>query len=373
MGVQAAFCDAPFYDPVVERFDVAVVGGGPAGLATAIAAVQQGLRAVVFEAAPADSAPIDKACGEGLMPAGVRALAALGVDALALGHPFVGIRFLEGKLCAEGRFRQGSGVGIRRTRLHAALLQAAGSAGVDLRFGHRVGAIGATGEIDTEAAWLDGPEGRIEARFLVGADGLHSRVRRWAGLERRTAPRAGDRFGVRRHYRLAPWSEFVEVSWAPVGEAYVTPVGDDEVGVAFLWSGRKAGFDDLMAFFPELRARLGDAPAVSKDRGAGPLRQRTRDVVRGRTLLVGDAAGYVDAITGEGLALAFEEAFAAAAAMANGELSHYRSARRAIHRGPDTLTHLMMFAERRPALRRFVLRRLAKSPNLFARLLGVHS
>ncbi len=350
----------------MERFDLAVVGGGPAGLATAIAAARLGLRAVVFEAS--SSVPIDKACGEGLMPAGVRALARLGVDAQGLGRPFEGIRFLDGAVTAEGRFRQGSGVGVRRPRLHAALLEAAAAAGVALRFGIRVQSI------DAERGAVVAPGGRLEARFVVGADGLLSRVRRWAGLER-ASRRATNllRYGVRRHFRLAPWSDFVEVSWSEVGEAYVTPVADDEVGVAFLWSGRKAVFDDLLEFFPALRERLAGASVVSRALGAGPLRQRAVDVVRGRTLLVGDAGGYVDAITGEGLALAFEEALAAATAMASDDLASYRAARRAIHRGPDTLTHLMLFAERRPALRRFVIRRLARSPALFARLLGVHS
>jgi flavin-dependent dehydrogenase len=362
--------------------DVAIVGGGPAGLATAIAARARGLDAVVFEASP--SGAIDKACGEGLMPAGVRALAALGVDAGRVGRGFAGIRFLDGATVAEGRFRDGRGVGVRRLALHQALEKAALACGVELRRGCRVEHVDSDGRLR-----VDGRE--VAARFVVGADGLLSRVRRWVGLaapEAGIAPRQphGRRFGVRRHFVVPPWSDFVEVTWSPAGEAYVTPVGDELVGVALLWrDGRHGGgepdpgvaerisFDRRLEHFPELARRLAGCEFASRDRGAGPLRQRARGGVCGRVLLVGDAGGYVDAITGEGLALAFEEALAAADAMAREDLASFRRTRRRIRRAPEALTFALLAAERRPALRRFVIRTLARVPGLFDRLLGVHA
>ncbi|HET9766262.1 MAG TPA: hypothetical protein VFS60_05420, partial [Thermoanaerobaculia bacterium] len=227
---------------------------------------------------------------------------------------------------------------------------------------------------------------------VVGADGLLSHVRGWAGLA--GAPPRRRRFGVRRHFRLAPWSDLVEVHWCDGIEAYVTPVGDDEVGVAMLWNKESArddrghggagggvvderggsdGFDALLARFPEVASRIAGAPETSRDRGAGPFRQRARGVVRGRIVLIGDAAGYLDAITGEGLGLSFQQAHALGAALARGDLASYARSCRRLARLSDALTEALLFCERRPWLRRRLVRELGRRPALFSRLLGVHA
>lgn len=373
------------------RPDLLIVGGGPAGLAVAINARLAGFTATVLDRR---RPPIDKPCGEGLMPDGAAALGRLGIAPAVLGGcPFRGIRYLdrggEGAV-AEGEFPGGlAGLGVRRTRLHAALVARAEELGVDLRWAAAARGLLADGgryAIATAA-------GPVAGRWLVGADGLRSPLRRWAGLAGRPCRRR--RFGVRRHYRVAPWSDCVEVWWGERCEAYVTPVGADEVGVAMLWSpdedGEGAGaprastpesaslrdsprgFDDLLAAFPRLAARLAAAEAVSKDRGAGPLHQRPRAVHRGNLALVGDAAGYLDAITGEGLALALHQAEALVAAIARGDLRRYAAAHRRLCRLPDAITALLLAVERRPRLLRRTIRALAAEPALFSRLLGVHA
>jgi len=267
--------------------DLLVAGGGPAGLATAIHAARAGLEAVVVDRRPG---PIDKACGEGLMPHTVKQLTAIGVP--LRGKPFRGITYLDDRHRVPAYFRSGTGLGVRRTVLHQGLHDTATALGVRIVQGE----IGAVRQ-DAKSVRC----GDLEARYLAAADGLHSPIRRSLGLNRPATARR--RWGIRRHYGIAPWSDTVEVYWARDTEAYVTPVSDDTVGVAILTS-RQGRFGDLLLDFPALAARLG-AAAHGPDRAAGPLRQRVRARASGRVLLVGDAAGYVDALTGEGLGIAF--------------------------------------------------------------------
>lgn len=368
--------------------DLLIVGGGPAGLVTAMEGRTRGLSATVLErrANPAEGRiDMDKACGEGLMPDGLVQLQSLGVD-LPTRHPIAGIRYIDGDVVVDGRFPGSPGAGIRRTRLHRALVERAEMLGVDIHWGVKVE--GLTGSAGAPA--VETSEGRFHGRVLVGADGLRSKVRSWAGLARETGrrarrdprfgvrrhPRLGvrrhPRFGVRRHYSVAPWTDHVEVYWSDSAEAYVTPVAPEEIGVAILWSGRKAGFDDVLADFPTLQRRLDGGETTSRDRGAGPLRQCTSGLLAGRIALVGDAGGYVDAITGEGLSLAFHQAQALAECVAEDRLADYPRVVRRLSWLPNALTHLLLAIEARPALRRRVMRALAAEPALFESFLAVH-
>jgi flavin-dependent dehydrogenase len=337
--------------------DVLVVGGGPAGLATAIRARLAGLGATVLDRF---HPPIDKACGEGLMPDAVARLREIGVD--PPGSVIRGIRYVDGDLTAEGVFPQTGGLGVRRLDLHEALVRRAEELGVELLWG--VSAKGLDGDgVETD-------HGTIRARWIVGADGLLSRVRLWAGLAGEPSPLR--RFGVRRHFAVAPWTDCVEVHWGPGCEAYVTPVGPDRIGIALLWSGKTDGFDELIGHFPVLRDRLADAPEISRDRGAGPLHQKVLGVWHANVALVGDASGYLDAITGEGMAVAFHQTAALVESIQAGDLSRYAAAHRRISRLPDFMTSMVLALERRPRLRRRALRALAAEPALFSRLLGIH-
>ena len=344
----------------VDR-DVVVVGGGPAGLATATELAQRGIGTVVVDKS---HPPIDKACGEGIMPDGVERLRSMGVKLDRRAHHEIrGIRYLDGETVAEARFPSGSAVGIRRTELHVALVERAEESGVELAWGREVRGISEQG-VMTE-------RGPIMARWIVGADGLRSRVRAWAGLE---SPYQGpQRFGVRRHYRVEPWTDLVEVYWGCRCEAYVTPIGPSEVGVALLWSGKKANFEQLLARHPALERRLRDAPPTSRSRGTGPLRRGATRVASGRVALVGDAAGYRDAITGEGLSMAFHQASALAASIESDSLTDYERRLTGLTRVPNILIESLLFVERHPYLRHRLIETLAGNPDLFADLLAIHA
>lgn len=326
--------------------DVLVVGGGPVGLGAAIEARLAGLTVMVAEPR---AAPVDKACGEGLMPPAVSALASLGVR--PDGRPYRGIRYVDGARSVDGLFRSGPGLGVRRTTLHAALAARADDVGV-VRVPDRVGALAQ----DETGVTADG----LRARWVLAADGLHSGQRRALGLDR--PPDGRPRYGLRRHFAVAPWSDLVEVHWSERAEAYVTPVSDDLVGVAVLFRG-PARYDDLLAAFPELVQRLRGAEAVTPVMGAGPLHQQATAPRAGRVLLVGDAGGYLDALTGEGVSVGLATARAAVAAVAAERPEAYDQGWRRATRRYRTLTGALLWASGKPVLRRRlvpVARRLPK-------------
>ena len=340
--------------------DVFVIGGGPAGLAAAIAARRKG-----FEVTLADGArpPIDKACGEGLMPDGLAALASLGITIdSADAHPFHGIRFLGAGVSVEAGFPGGSALGVCRTVLHRRMVEQAAAAGVRTLWGSPV-----TG-ICSEGVYV--ADRLIPARWIVGADGFHSRVRRWAGLG--AGHTRGRRFGFRMHYRVVPWSEYMELHWGTGCQVYVTPVSADEVCVALISRDSHLRLDEALAQFPELSARLAGARRVTSERGGVTANYRLKRVYRGSVALVGDASGSVDAITGEGLCLSFHQAIALADSLACGGLAAYQAEHRRLALRPTVMSRCMLAMDRHAWLRRRALRALASEPRIFRKMLAMH-
>ncbi len=356
----------------IETTDVLIVGGGPAGLAASIALRQSGVDCTVIEAR---TSGIDKACGEGLMPDSRESLAQLGVHLdESDGHLFRGIRFQNSAHRVDACFPHGAGIGVRRPHLHTLLANRAQEVGANLLWNCHVQLPAgdcAAEQNSHRTALVNGQPLRF--RWLIGADGQASSVRKWAGLDR-TRSRSL-RYGFRTHYRVDPAIcnlDFVEVHWGRAGQIYLTPVAPDCICVVYITRDPHCDRVNILDEFPAIAERLATAEVVSSQRGAVTASCKLHSVATETVALIGDASGSADAITGEGLAISFRQALALADSIHSGSLEPYRRAHRKIGRLPHAMGELMLTLDRWPALQVRAIRALANTPILFTDLLHAH-
>lgn len=360
--------------------DVAIIGGGPAGLASALSLAMKKIPVLIFEP---HALPIDKPCGEGIMPAGVAQLKKLGAFAYIdrrLATFFNGVSFISDEgYRAHAIFKNSTGLGCRRLALSSALYQRCLDFPSITFCREKINGI----EIDDRGVKLRSETSIHKARMIIGADGLRSRVRAWTSLAGEKA--LVQRYGLRQHYALKPWSDYVEVYFRRGIEAYITPNGDEQVNVTFLWSKDllpeffgATSFAKLLEFFPELEKKLRHKIAVSEESAIGPLLQKTKSVISDGVALVGDASGYYDAITGEGISISLTQANALAdvisVALKNSsrgvikeaQLENYARQHRAISRSYYRNTALLLWLARRPRLMSTIIRLGQSGPKTFS-------
>ncbi|HYK38094.1 NAD(P)/FAD-dependent oxidoreductase [Alloacidobacterium sp.] len=342
--------------------DVLIVGGGPVGLAAAIASRMRGADVLVVDAL---KPPIDKACGEGLLPDARRDLAALGVNCESdEGASFRGIRFVswtdDMPVSATADFENEEGFGMRRTALHARLAARAQEIGVRIRWNTHV-ALGRSVLLGDEPC---------SYRYLVGADGQSSRVRTWAGLD--DGRLITKRFGFRRHYRIPAASDYVEVHWCALGQVYITPVARDEICVAAVTRQSSTRMRQVIDAVPCLREWLPAHKEISVERGALTTTRRLKRVARGNVALIGDASGSVDAITGEGLAIGFRQASLLGRSLEKGSLDFYAAEHEKTLQMPRRIAQTLLLMDANPWIGRAAMQALSASPGLFCGLLRAH-
>ena len=338
--------------------DVIIAGAGPAGSSLAVQLARQGRTVLLLDRS---AFPREKACGEGVMPAGVAVLERLGVA--VEGAPFFGVRYHHGSRVATGRFPGNAhGIGVRRARLDTALLEAArAERNVEIQTGVAVDAPVLRGSAIIGVAAGDR---KFRAPLLVAADGANSRLRHKLGWD---DPRPSRRFGVRRHYRaLAPAEPWVDVYLGHGCETYVTRLPDREILIGTLGNSRCP-----------LPAEFRDLEPIDTLRGAAPLAVRARRRFSDGCVLLGDAAGSCDPITGGGISQALLASELLAQHLATDfppsieTLARFDQARERMLTNYRRLTSGLLAITTRPRLFDPVLTILNYSPALFSRLMAV--
>ncbi len=366
-----------------------VVGAGPSGAATALTLSRAGHAVTVLDSA---RFPRDKACGEGLMPPGVAALRRLGVlgDVLATGAPRInGVSYRHkgerteafAAFPAPPHGGEPWGLGVRRTAFDTVLVAA-------LRRDQRVTlleGVRATGLVRGESGAVGGvttAADRITADVVIAADGLHSPMRSAAGWTR--AATGGGRYGLAGHWKLDTRGlDRITVTFADQQEWYQCPVGAELLLVSTL-AGRQRIGAAAHSYAAAARAALPflrEAEPVGRPLAGGLFRQRPRTVAAGGLFLVGDAAGYDDPTTGEGIGvglllgerLALHVAGVLSGDIAAGEAeARYRRDHATLWRDRSRVTALALTMARHPSLSRRAVARAASRPEALRALLGIN-
>lgn len=339
--------------------DAVVVGGGVAGSVVARELGLLGVRVALLEKT---RHPRPKPCGEGLLPHGVAALAAMGLH--FPGTRVKGLRYVSPSgAAAEADFSAGYGMVVRREKFDAFLFEAAAE----------------TPNVDVYTDTAYDPE-RWKARWLIGADGLHSQFHRRPEFP--ASPPATRRVGLSTHMRgLEVDPDRVEVIFHESGEVYLAPSEDGEALVACLYRQKDVAPDSsnedrvlrTLCSLESLRGRRHALAFTTPVRGAGPLGLSVRTIATDDTLLVGDAAGAPDPVVGEGMSLAILSARAAAKAIVSGRPHDYQNERRRLAVGANWMAGWILRASCRPAVTNRLVSSLRRHPELFTKLIDVAS
>ena len=361
-------------------YDVVIVGAGVAGSATAIHLARRGRSVLLIDRS---SFPRRKPCGEALFPQGRAELADLDLAALLTGESadLRAVRFTLGKRSAEATIgRQGYGaIGVSRLKLDSLLIDSAVRATVEVETGVHVRKL-----VSREQRFeLEADGARVEGKVIVAADGFRSGLRLQAGLSVNSTAR---RYGISAHLLMvdAPPPR-IDIYFEPGYEVYVTPLGGNLVNVAVLLDqsrvrelgGRlREGFVSLVTSAPFGAATF---ELVDEPLAVGPFPASAKSMWRDNLVLAGDAAGFYDPVSGNGMSLALVSARHCASAIdayletgSTERLREYERRCRSMARNSTLFARLILALAARPKLGSHVLGNLARAPMTFTKLAAIN-
>lgn len=366
--------------------DVVVAGGGPAGVAAAVFLRQKGHDVLLLDEA---RFPRDKVCGEGISPEAWPLFRALGAEDAVRAlrpHALHGMTLVApDQTSFTGRYGPDRpGLALRRTELDVALLAVARAARVEILEGARVTDLLRKGGC-VRGVRYDGGEA-VRARLVVGADGRRSVVARHLGLL--SEDEHLRKFAVRGYWEgVSGLGDCGEMHVGGGGYCGIAPLSSSAANVSFVLDrtdlrparGRLEGFyREALARWPGVADRLISARLAGPPRAIGPLALRARRVSAPGALLVGDAAGFFDPFTGEGVTLALRSAQLAAEVADNAlrrgrtdDLQEYDRRRHQATRAKFRFNRLVQQVVAWPELANAVARRLSRRPALADRLVGI--
>lgn len=375
----------------LDKQEVCIIGGGPTGLMAGILLSRRGILTTIVEK---NEWPIDKVCGEGIMPLGVGLLRKY--DLLKFIDPmwsrkFVGIKYIDKSgESAEGYFKEEDGLVVRRIALSGGLYEAAKRESLlTLLPNHELLSfqetpdkiLVTTRELQTQETVLIG-----EFDYLVGADGLRSKVRALTNRDGELPVKQKNRMGARVHYEIPPWDNKVQIWWEDGIECYVAPTSENCVEFNFGWdpdmvqpqkgSSRNGVEGNFFEFFPLLKDKIRGAKRLSPFKSWGPLPHKATTPLDRRVVLIGDSSIFYDQITGEGLSLAFLQAELLSETLPTWHTPQGRAkfldTIKLVGTNYVRVTNFAMFFTRHPLCRKWMIRLLNRSPRLFTYLLHLN-
>jgi len=289
-----------------------IIGGGPVGLYTALKLSARGLRVDLYEKG---TWPKDKVCGQGIMPSGLSLLDCIGLkikdkeDA----YFFNGIEYIDNGNSILGLLPS-HGAGIERNILSKKLFNLAAKDPNIVLYPNTV-VTKVNNNTNSVTIFCSDLKSNVSLqkkyKYLFACDGLNSPIRKMLHLEQHR--KNDQRMGARVHFDVSPWSCYIQVYWSDKIEAYVTPVSNKRVEVAFLWFKKRIDVhhnlqESLFECFPQLVAKLNNQPSCGDFRGYGPFAATSKMLKKDNIFFIGDAYKFLDGITGEGISIGIKAA-----------------------------------------------------------------
>ncbi len=351
--------------------NIAIIGAGPAGLSTAIALAQKGQLVSIFDKA---SLPINKVCGEGILPTGVKYLTnIIGVEFISKieSYPFKGIKYIDSNgTIAIGEFNNSKGFGIKRLKLAQALYSLCKTfPNITFYENHKLITLKSSPkqlEFTVENSLDKSTKTFADFNYLIGADGRLSTVRNLISNKGKK-PTSLKRKGARLYIATPPWTNMVEVYWANNIEAYVTPNSHKSIGIMFSWDLKnfKANEDTLLSFFPTLKEKIDNKERQGPLMYIGNFAHQSQEASVDNIAFIGDAVVFMDGVTGEGLSLAFEAANLLSESIINDDLISYNIDIKKLKNKYIVITNLALLLTQHKFLRKCIIKLFSLFPTIF--------